>query len=118
MILVPAAFFTTIDKSTVNNETASTSDEDEAAPCLILDVFYNHGQQVRSCNVSSQDLTKYFQAKRHFMGCPTSQNYYFTVTHRYNITIKLTITLETRMAFLLQLFPRTCEVVIERIYNH
>lgn len=46
------------------------SDEDEAAPCLILDVFYNHGQQVRNCNVSSQDLTKYFQAKRHFMGYP------------------------------------------------
>ena len=46
MISVPAAFFTTFQENTVNNETETISEGDEAAPCLVSDILYNHGQQV------------------------------------------------------------------------
>lgn len=43
---MPAAFFTTFEENTVNNETETISEGDEAAPCLVSDILYNHGQQV------------------------------------------------------------------------
>ncbi|XP_065220058.1 uncharacterized protein LOC135845430 isoform X2 [Planococcus citri] len=47
---VPAAFFTTFQENTVNNETETISEGDEAAPCLVSDILYNHGQQIERQN--------------------------------------------------------------------
>lgn len=41
-----AALFPSFEENLIN-DTDTINKEDEAAPCLVSDILYNHGQQVR-----------------------------------------------------------------------
>lgn len=50
---VPAAtYYSAYDENMFSNGTETISEGDEAAPCLVSDVLYNHGQQVGTYIIS------------------------------------------------------------------